>query len=942
MLIINKLTCEYRNQVLGIDTKTPKFSWQIESDRKQTKQQTYQIKVALDPECKQLVWDSGIITSDQSQHLIYEGEALQSCTRYYYKVRIEDTHGRLSQWSEVHWWETAFLEAPLPKAKWIAPKDQSEKSKVFTLQKVWTITNEVDFARAYITALGLYELRINGIKVGDQLLTPGWTSYHHRVQYQTYDISTLLKVGENILTIYLAEGWYKGMGFEEPYEYGKNLAALLEMHITYKQGSEEIIKTDETWKELQGPFKTATIYNGETYDARIQENDSNRKDIQCLEEPKVTLVAQVNEPVRVTQSLKPVAILQTPKGETVLDMGQNMVGRIKMTVRAPKGTEICLSYGEVLDKEGNFYRENLREAKQQAVYITQGQGIETYAPTFTFYGFRYVKVEGYPKEQLDIESFIGEVIHSDMKKAGTLVTDNPLINQLYQNVIWGQRGNFVDIPTDCPQRNERLGWTGDAQVFIKTALYNYEGALFFKKWLTDLKLDQADDGSVPFVVPNILPEKTFGSGWSDAATVIPWTLYQMYGDKEILANQYQSMKAWVEKVRSLATRGTLWETKIQFGDWLSLDGDPNLPIGATPIPIIATAYHARSTKILAKAAKVLGYEEEARIYNNLVQQIVADFQAEFVTPNGHILGATQTSYILPLAFDLLTAEMAKKAASELHRMIVANDYHLTTGFLGTPHLCSVLSKHGYHETALRLLLQEEYPSWLYQVKQGATTIWERWNSLNPDGTFNDSGMTSFNHYAYGSIAQWLYSTLAGISYDEKEPGFKNAIIAPKIYDLGIREVKSTYETLYGLLSSEWSLDNNEATLKVCIPVNTKATVKLPSFATNIQLDQQAVTKKIFCLGSGEYKFTFHTGRIFQHQFTDSNVVGELKYLPKAKSLLTSRLTSFVNGQMPPHIAYEMIKGLTFKECKVSPEIGLTPQEIDELLVEINQLCYSFN
>lgn len=938
MLTIKNVTCEYRCQVLGTDTRTPYFSWQIESDKKQTKQRSYQFKVALDPACKQVVWDTGVITSDQSQHLLYQGEPLRSCTRYYYQVRIEDTYGRLSEWSEVDWWETAFLETPLPEAKWIAPKDQCEKSKVFTLQKKVKITKKIDSARAYITALGLYELRINGLKVGDQLLTPGWTSYHHRLQYQTYDISTLLRVGENVITIYLAEGWYKGMGFEEPYEYGQDLAALLEMHITFEQGSEEIIKTDATWKEGLGPFKTATIYNGEIYDARIHEEESIWKDIQCLEEPKINLVAQVNEPVRVTQRLKPVAILQTPKGETVLDMGQNMVGRIKMTVSAAKGTEIFLSYAEVLDKEGNFYRKNLREAKQHAVYITQGQKNETYAPTFTFYGFRYVKVEGFPKDQLGVESFTGEVIHSDMKPTGTLETDNPLVNQLYQNVIWGQRGNFVDIPTDCPQRNERLGWTGDAQVFIETALYNYEGALFFKKWLTDLKLEQSKDGSVPFVIPNILPEKTFGSGWSDAATVIPWALYQMYGDKKLLENQYHSMKAWVEKVRSLATNGSLWEAKIQFGDWLSLDGDPNLPLGATPIPIIATAYHARSTKILAKAAKVLGYEEEAQSYNDLAQQIVADFQAEFVTPNGNIIGGTQTSYILPLAFDLLTADMAKKAASELHRMIVANDYHLTTGFLGTPHLCSVLSEHGYHETAMRLLLQEEYPSWLYQVKQGATTIWERWNSLNPDGTFNDSGMTSFNHYAYGSIAQWLYSTLAGISYDEKEPGFKKAIIAPKIWDLGIHQVKSTYETLYGQISSEWCLNKDEVTVKVQIPVNTEATVKLPSFATNVTLDHQPVTKKVFCLGSGEYKLNFLTGNIFQHKFTDANVVGELKYFPEAKSLLMSQLTSFVNGQMPPHIAYEMIKGLTFKECKVSPEIGLTPQEIDELLIKINQLC----
>lgn len=947
MLKISSLTCEYQPILLGTDVMKPRFAWMIESDKRNTTQASYQIIVALDDQFYHIVWDSGDVNNNQSIHIEYEGEPLQSFTKYFYKVRISDHVGKYSEWSTTNWFETAFLEDANWIAKWISPKKQEVEEEVFALRHTFSLHQDIESARVYVTSLGgLYQLYINGHEIGDALLTPGWTSYHHRLQYQTYDVTKDLVKGSNALGILLSEGWYKGMGFDKPYQYGENLSALLELHIVYQDGKKEIFTTNEHWKSGKSAFVSASIYNGETYDARLENNwsESNFNDdddgwqpVDCSSEHHATLVAQQNEPVRVTETLQPIKYIVTPKGEKVLDMGQNMVGRMKMRMTAPKGTKITLKHAEVLDKDGNFYTENLRTAKQEIIYIAKGDGEETYAPTFTFQGFRYVKVEGYPIEDLPLHQFDGEVIHSDMDRTGEFITDNDLINQLHSNVVWGQRGNFIDVPTDCPQRNERLGWTGDAQVFIGTALFNYQGASFFKKWLADLKVDQKPDGQVPFVIPDIIPGDQVASGWNDAATIIPWTIYLAYGDKQILADQYESMKAWVEKVRSLATNETVWEAKIQFGDWLALDGDPHSPVGATPIPLIATAYHAYSTHILAKAASVLGFESDANEYFALYEKIVADFQAEFTTANGKVIGGTQTSYIIPLSFNLLKENAAKKAAHELHRMIVANDYHLTTGFLGTPQLCSVLSKYGYHETALRLLLQEEYPSWLFEVKSGATTIWERWNSMNPDGTFNDSGMTSFNHYAYGAVAEWMHRTIAGNSFDETAPGYKKFTIAPKISSLGMNEVKASYKTLYGEVASEWKINEDLVTLKVTVPVNTEAKVILPSEATNVTLDGDDKQDSTFSLGSGHYLFMFHLKEINQKLFTDESVLGELIYYPEAKEILMQNLTNFMHGEMPPHVAFQLMKGMTFRECKVTPETGITPEKVDEILSLINEV-----
>ncbi|OQO98463.1 alpha-L-rhamnosidase, partial [Geobacillus sp. 44B] len=845
-LKVKDLRCEYKTNPLGIDVRKPRISWRIESDRRGTMQRAYRLQVSIvENDFENLVWDTGYIESDQSIHIEYDGPELTSRTRYYYRVKIWDNFGRESDWSETAWWETALLDTSEWKAQWITP-DPNEidplSEPVFLLRKSFELKTGISAARVYVTGVGLYELYLNGERVGEDLLTPGWTSYKKRLQYQTYDVTYQLQEGSNAIGIMLADGWYKGtLGWEgKRHIYGDRRAALVQLHVQYEDGTEELIVTDTTWKASIGPILYSEIYHGEVYDARLEKqgwssahfNDADWKGVVVCDLPLIHLVAQENWPTLVTETLRPISSFVTPSGETVLDMGQNMVGRIRMTVHAPAGTRITLQHAEVLDKEGNFYTGNLRKAKQTVTYIAKGEGTEVYAPHFTFQGFRYVKVEGYPNQEngLPLNCFIGEVIHSDMEPTGYFECSNPLVNQLQQNIRWGQRGNFVDVPTDCPQRDERLGWTGDAQVFIRTALFNYQGAPFFTKWLRDLRADQLSDGGVPFVIPDVLTNsigEASSAAWGDAAVICPWTVYLVYGDKRLLSEQYDSMKAWVEYIRNQGNNEYLWNTGFHFGDWLALDAKENSYIGATPKDLIATAFYAYSTRLVRDAAVVLEKAEDVRIYSELLHRIIAQFREEFVTPSGRLASPTQTAHVLALMFDLVEGETKKRIAHELNEMIIENDYHLTTGFVGTPYLCFVLSNNGYHETAMKLLLQDTYPSWLYSVKKGATTIWEHWDSIKPDGSFWSDDMNSFNHYAYGSIGDWMYRVVAGLDMDETEPAFKRIRIQPRISGPELTYAKASYHSMYGLIESLWHLSDDEVEVKVQIPANTTAEVLLP-------------------------------------------------------------------------------------------------------------------
>jgi alpha-L-rhamnosidase len=522
-----------------------------------------------------------------------------------------------------------------------------------------------------------------------------------------------------------------------------------------------------------------------------------------------------------------VKIFKTPAGEQVIDFGQNLVGWVQMKVSGPAGTKIVLSHAEVLDKEGNFYTTNLREAKAQDIIYLKGEGQEVFEPHFTWHGFRYMKIEGYPGE-IRPENFTAVALYSDMKTTGTFTSSNDLVNQLQHNIQWGQKGNFLDVPTDCPQRDERLGWTGDAQVFSRTAAFNMNVNSFFAKWMKDVEADQVE-GKVPFVVPNVLGAGAVNStGWADVSTIVPWNMYLVYGDKDLLEQQYGSMKAYVESIRKIAT-DDLWNKGFHFGDWLFYrpDDDNDGRAAVTDKYLIAQCFYAHSTQLLINAARVLGRTEDEAFYGLLLNKIKEAFIKEYMTPSGRLVSGTQTAYVLALNFDMLPDELRKQAADRLAENVRSYNVHLTTGFLGTPYLCHVLTRFGYTDLAYQLLLQKTYPSWLYPVTMGATTIWERWDGQKPDSTFQTPDMNSFNHYAYGAIGDWMYRVMAGIDTYEDGVGYKHSRIKPHIGG-GFTHAAASLDTYYGKLSSAWKVDGDQLIMDVEVPPNTTSTVFIPA------------------------------------------------------------------------------------------------------------------
>ncbi|MCM3781645.1 glycoside hydrolase family 78 protein [Neobacillus mesonae] len=848
-LSVKQATCEYREHFLGTDQLVPRFSWKLTSGRRGTKQQAYQLVISKDVIFHSLVWDSGQVISEQSIQVEYGGPSLTSRTRYYYRVKVWDHFGEVSDWSDIGWWETAFLDSSEWQASWIttsaaSPVPQAEEwpdsPPVTMLRKSFQLKDNIVSARIYATAAGLYDLHLNGKRVGEELLAPGWTSYLHRHQYQTYDVTSDVLAEGNAIAIRAADGWYSGrMSWAKGHRasYGERRAVLLELHVRYADGSEDIICTDSTWKASEGALRYSSIYDGEIYDARLEEeewstygfDDKGWQGTVLEDMPYTQLIAQENWPVKVTEVIHPVQVLHTPLGETVLDMGQNMVGRMRLQLSLTTGTKVVLYHAEVLDQEGNFYIGNLRSAKQMMEYTAKGEHEENYAPVFTFMGFRYVKVvglDGMDDEEL-MKGFTGEVIHSDMIRTGEFECSDDRVNRLQQNIIWGQRGNFVDIPTDCPQRDERLGWTGDAQVFIRTAAFNYQVAPFFAKWLRDLAADQREDGSVPFTIPDLFEwSKDTSAAWGDAAVICPWTQYLCYGDTRLLAEQYDSMKAWVSYIRDQGDQEYLWNTGHHFGDWLALDAKENSYVGATPVDLIATSFYAYSVDIVRNAAVVLGRAEDVKEYSELLYQVRRAYRNEFVTPAGRLAAPMQTAHVLALMFGLVDGETKKRTASELNKMVVQNGYHLTTGFVGTPYLCLVLSEHGYHETAVKLLLQDSYPSWLYSIAKGATTIWEHWDGIKPDGSFWNDDMNSYNHYAYGAIGDWMYRYLAGLDMEDTETAYKKILIHPRFAAGQLTYASAKLDSSYGFIESSWKEENGRRILKVQIPVNTEARIVL--------------------------------------------------------------------------------------------------------------------
>lgn len=693
-------------------------------------------------------------------------------------------------------------------AKWITVPKEMDGNVVPAFQKQFSLRAEVKEAKLYITSLGVYEAFLNDQRVGQFVLAPGWTTYDRRLQYQEYDVTRQLQQ-ENRLCVLVGKGWFSsplGTNWEQmARNIGKATALLANVHITYADGSQESILSDDSWQCGESQIRFSEIYDGETYDATFVPDCF--VSAQILDYPYDTLIPQEGEEVREQDRVYAKRIIVTPEGDTLVDFGQEVTGYVEFTVNAHAGDKIRILHSEVLDKHGNFYNENYRLAKAEINYTCK-EGINTYHPRLTFFGFRQIKLDQWPGDLREVrkEQFSAIVVCSNIQKTGSLVSSSENLNQFFSNVFWGQRGNFLDIPTDCPQRNERLGWTGDAQVFCKAASYNYDVLRFFKKWMKDVYAEQLNCGGlVPQVVPDVLKNNCPSAGWGDVAAVIPWQMYMTYGDAEILREQYASMKMWVDYITAETKAPNLWAGCWHYGDWLALDAYQGSYRGASREDVVATAYYAYSTELLVKAGKVL--HQDVSQYEALYENIVKTFRQTYPEYT------TQTEHVLALQFGL--AEDRQKTADSLVKTI-RKAGRMETGFIGTPYLLHALSDNGYAEVAYELLLREEYPSWLYSVKKGATTVWEHWDGIMENGDFWSRDMNSFNHYAYGAAIDWVYEKAAGIR--PAQPGFRRITVQPTPTDK-LQWLDVSLQTRHGTVSSKWSHSEGKIRYDITLPVD---------------------------------------------------------------------------------------------------------------------------
>lgn len=891
---IKKLRVEYRENPIGLDVKKPRFSWILASEKQNCMQTAYQIQVT-ESESQAAAWDSGKVESEQSVLVEYAGEELKPEMSYKVLVQVWDNKGESA--SAAGTFETGLLHPEQMTADWITSGFSAEERACPVFFKDVVLRGKVAKARIYATALGLYQIDLNGHKVGDSFFTPGWTSYHHRVQYQTYDVTDLLAGDAARMEITVADGWYKGpFGFTlRPNIYGDRTAALAELHITYVDGTKEVVGTGTDWKVTTGKIRESQIYFGETIDSTFTVSEEDAKAVQVLDLDKSVLVSQESEPVQITCRTQAKELIVTPKGELVLDFGQNMSGFVEVRVPGTAGCgeagqKIVVNHAETLDKDGNFYPDTLRQATSVDTYICNGQE-QVFLPHFTFHGFRYIRLLGIEKETIQLENFVACTLHTNMELTGNFTCSDQRVNQLWHNVRWGMRGNFLDIPTDCPQRDERLGWTGDAQVFAATASFHMNTALFYEKWLRDLKAEQTKEWGVPHVIPNILGDQASAAAWSDVAAVIPWVVYETFGDKRVLEDQFDSMKGWVDYITEHCDANGLWQNGFQYGDWLALDKEESADrTGATDKYLVANAYYAYSCELVVRAANVLGKTEEAEKYQALHDKIVELFNEEYITRTGRLVSETQTGCILALHFHLAEEKCRERILKSLITNIENHKNHLATGFVGTPYACLTLSDCGKHDLAGTIFLQEDYPSWLYAVKKGATTIWERWNSIMPDGSFDESGMNSLNHYAYGSIAEWMVKKIAGINIIEA--GYKKFYIKP-MFVKGITHAEAVYDSVYGTIRSAWKCENKAITVDITVPANTSADIYLPE------------RDGVITVGSGSYHYEYATETSLEKdRYTMDSTLQQIISEPLAVEMFNQYAPGMLDGPMI-QFAYQM-------------------------------------
>lgn len=932
---IHSLKINHIKRPQGYLYKTLTASYITENDAGK-RQESARILVSRDVSFTDIVYDTGRSAgvSGLGTQLSFP---MEPRTRYYWKVSVWDENGNEKE-SVTEWFETGLMEGGFTGqciTPDLAPSVQPTFVREFVLDK------KPESARLYLCCLGVYEVYVNGNRVGDEVLAPGLTVYHHYVQYQTYDVGSMLHCGKNDIEVIAGDGWYKGLyGYRQNNDYrsGKAFELLADLYVD----GELVLCSDLNWQVKKSKIIFSDIYDGEYRDDTL--DDSGRFPVKAGNLDRSVVKERLGLPVKVKEILKPVAVIVTSKGETVLDMGQNMVGWVAFTCREKAGTLISLEHGEVL-QDGCFYNKNYRTAKARYDYISDGQEKTVHA-ALTFFGFRYVRITGI--ENVRQEDFRGEVLYSDLEETGTMKTGNEDLNQLISNILWSQKGNFLDIPTDCPQRDEKMGWTGDAQIFAGTACLNMDCYEFFRKYLNDISLEQADTkGLVPQIVPSVGRNERTSAAWGDAAVIIPWVLYQYYGDSGILAEQYESMKAWISYIDSQnsehGTDPSLWQNGFHYGDWLALDGGCyHMPTGGTDVYYISSAYFYYSVNLLAKSAGVLGKGADCEKYSRKAEQIRNAILKEYFTANGKLSIDTQAAYTVAIVFELVREKEQLELIKEQFLLRIRKDgYSLKTGFVGTPFILEALSRCGRSDLAFRILLDKEYPGWLYPVTLGATTMWERWDALNPDGSMSDSGMNSLNHYANGSVQEWMYSRMAGIKPQSDGAGFKYVSIKPQIHP-GAGWMETVLKTAAGVYKIRWEIQKDNNMLLTCsIPFDATAEITLPCCPGKVILngeEQPYQPESIIPADAGEWVFEYVLSDNYRPCYHLEDSVKELVRNPVIKDYLYKKVPMLV------HTDGAEIQNMTLTEMSKLPfflgigtRLGLDEEVLEEIEGYVSQV-----
>jgi alpha-L-rhamnosidase len=865
---VTSLTVEHADNPLGIDVSRPRFGWKLDAKARGRAQSAYSIRVwQAGTAGNTVVWDSGSVRCADSVGIRYAGAPLVSRTRYHWTVRVHDQYGRAGRWSAPAWFETALMDARDWSAAWIAPGGARPGGCV-QLYRDFHLSRPVGAARLYITALGVYTAEINGKPTGVDRLPPGWTDYRRRVQYQTYDVTALLRRGTNTIVVHLTPGWYAGrIATAGRGLYGSRPALLAQLEVLDATGDTTVVGSDHRWRGRVGGLVAADLLDGESYDARREDPERDGPRARATRGQPVTvtpadpavLVAQRDPPMKVIQDLPPSQVNESRPGVYLVDLGRNIAGTVRLGVRgASRGDRITLRYAEALEPDGRLHTDNLRTAAATDRYTAAGGHEQVYEPVHTVHGFRYVEVTGL-RTPVDRQTVTGRVIGTDTARTGWLRTSDPMLNRLHEAIVWTQRANFTTVPTDCPQRDERLGWTGEAAVFAPTAVYTMDCRRSLgEKWLADLRDAQEADGAVPDVAPYVTGQASGNPGWGDAIVAIPYAIWETYGDAAVINDNYTAMLRWIGWVGAGTVHHILPDTG--WGDWTTT-GE------STPRELVNTACYVRSLDQVAVMAAATGHTGDARRLRLLAGSVRAAFVRSFLDGDARLAGDTQAAYALALSLDLVPTATRKAMVGHLLRTIQRRDWHLSTGVIATPHLFAALSDNGHVDVAYRMLRQRTFPSWGYQLAHGATTLWEHWDSVRPDGSLRDPAMNSLNHYVHGAVGAWMYRTIGGINPDPRRPGYRHTIIRPRPGG-GLISGYTVFESVRGRVATRWRCRPDAFELEVRIPANTTATVHVPArdprriteggrpamAAEGVTFVGSRERCALFDIGSGRYRF----------------------------------------------------------------------------------------